>query len=200
MKLFYSPTSPFVRKVMACAIARGIDQQIERVSTNPHESPASLLAVNPLSRVPCLVTVDGLGLFDSPVICEYLDTVGDAPPLFPGAGGGRWRALRLQALGDGLMDAAVLRRMEQGRPQEAAREAVMARQQQVVARVLDELERDLPHKVVDIGTISLACALGYLDLRFAGEAWRDGHRQLAGWFAAMLETPGLAGTAPPESA
>src|SRR6266568_2410240 len=115
VKLFYSPTSPYVRKVMACAIFREIDAQIERVVTNPHVSPPELLAANPLSKVPCLVTDDGLALFDSPVICEYLDSLDDGgPDLFPRAHGPRWRALKLQALADGITDAAILCRAEQG--------------------------------------------------------------------------------------
>ena len=197
MKLHYSPTSPYVRKVMACAIARGIDGQVERVETNPHASPAGLLADNPLSKVPCLVTDDGLALFDSPVICEYLDSVGDERPLFPAAGAARWRALRQQALGDGIMDAAVGARMEQGRPQEAARDAVVARNKMVVERALDLLESDVPIQHVDIGTLALACALGYLDLRFAADAWRTGRPRLAAWHEEMAARPELTQTAPP---
>lgn len=197
MKLHYSPTSPYVRKVMACAIARGIDGQVERVETNPHASPAGLLADNPLSKVPCLVTDDGLALFDSPVICEYLDSVGDERPLFPAAGAARWRALRQQALGDGIMDAAVGARMEQGRPQEAARDAAVARNKMVVERALDLLESDVPIQHVDIGTLTLACALGYLDLRFAADAWRTGRPRLAAWYEEMAARPELTQTAPP---
>ncbi|MBN8891805.1 MAG: glutathione S-transferase [Rhodospirillales bacterium 70-18] len=200
MKLFYSPSSPYVRKVMACAIARGIDQQITLVPANPHQSPAGLLAANPLSKVPCLVTVDGLALFDSPVICEFLDSVGDELPMFPRAGGARWRALKQQALGDGIMDAAIARRMEQARPREAARDAVMARQQAAVSRALAELEREVPHRTADIGTLTIACALGYLDFRFAAEPWRPDHPQLAAWFAAMMELPALVRTVPAEPA
>lgn len=197
MKLHYSPTSPYVRKVMACAIARGIEGQVEQVETNPHASPAGLLADNPLSKVPCLVTDDGLALFDSPVICEYLDSVGDERPLVPAAGAARWRALRQQALGDGIMDAAVGVRMEQGRPQEAARDAAMARNRMVVERALDLLESDVPIQHVDIGTLTLACALGYLDLRFAADAWRTGRPRLAAWYEEMAARPELTRTAPP---
>ncbi len=196
MKLFHSPTSPYVRKVMACAIIRGIDQQITLVGTNPHDSPAGLLAANPLSKVPCLVTVDGLALFDSPVICEFLDSVGDAPPLFPRAGGARWVALKQQAIADGVLDAAVLRRLEQRRAPDAAHDAVMARQQAVINRALDGLERDLPPKTPHIGAVAVACALGYLDLRFGPEPWRGGRPQLTAWFAEIMETPGLARTVP----
>ncbi len=197
MKLFHSPTSPYVRKVMACAIARGIDGQIETLSTNPHDSPAALLAANPLSKVPCLLTDDGVALFDSPVICEYLDSLDGALPLFPRPGRGRWTALRLQALADGILDAAVLRRGEAGRPAEEARLAVIARQRAAVERALDELERTPPHKALDIGSISVACALGYLDFRFSADDWRANRPKLAGWYEVIAAEPALVRTAPP---
>ena len=197
MKLFYSPTSPYVRKVMICAILRGLEGRIETIPTNPHQSPADLLAANPLSKVPGLVTDDGMAVFDSPVICEYLDSLGDAAPLFPPAGPARWRALVLQAMGDGILDAAVPRRMEQGRPQEAARDAAMARMRDAKTRTLDALEAAPPGEALDIGTITVACALGYLDLRFAAEPWREGRPRLAAWFARMSAIPAIARTAPP---
>ncbi len=196
MKLFHSPASPFARKVVACAIARGLDSQIELVATNPHVSPPDLLAANPLSKIPCLVTNDGVSLFDSPVIAEYLDSLDGGLPLFPRHAGPRWRALREQALADGIMDAAVARRGEQGRPQEAARDAFMLRQKEVVARALNELERDPPTQTLDIGSISIACALGYLTLRFGDEPWREGHPKLTAWFAEFGLNPCIARTKP----
>lgn len=195
MKLYYSGASPYVRKVMACAIAGGVDGQITRVDTNPHVSPADLVGDNPLSKVPCLVTSDGLALFDSPVICEYLDSIG-AANLFPLAGPARWRALKLQAIGDGIMDAAVARRMDSLRPAEDARTQFMDRQAAAVARALDVLEADTLANHLDIGTITVACALGYLDFRFAAEPWRPGRPALERWYAAMAEHPELSGTAP----
>src|SRR3984885_2163015 len=107
MKLHYAATSPYVRKVMACAITRGLEARIQLHPSNPHASPADLIADNPTSKVPCLITDDGLSLYDSPVICEVLDSFGDAPVLFPASGAARWRALKLQAMGDGILDAAV---------------------------------------------------------------------------------------------
>ena len=201
MKLYYSPTSPYVRKVLACAIARGIDSQLRLVTTNPHTSPADLVADNPLSKVPCLVTEDGLALFDSPVICEYLDSVGDAAGLFPRPGSAqRWHALKLHALGDGILDAAVLRRMEQGRPREAARDALMTRQRDIVGRALDALESEPPGRAADIGAIAIGCALGYVDFRFADEPWRPTRPRLAAWFAAFSEHPCMARTVPKDPA
>jgi len=200
VKLFYSPTSPFVRKVLACAIAREIEARIELVPVNPHESPPALLAVNPLSKVPCLITNDGLALFDSPVICDFLDTEGNALPMFPSHGRARWIALKQQALADGIMDAAVLRRNEENRPRESARDAVIARQRAATERGLDALEHEPPHRVLDIGSISVACALGYLDLRFAKDEWRGKRPRLAEFFEAMMREPALARTVPKDPA
>jgi glutathione S-transferase len=198
MKLFYSPTSPFVRKVVACAITRGLDGRIERIPTDAHASAPALLAVNPLSKVPALLTEDGVALFDSPLICEYLDSVGEAPPLFPGHGASRWAALRYQALADGMMDAAVLARGEILRPAEEARQANIARQKAAVARALGLLEDHPPSDgLPDIGGISVGCALGYLDFRFAADGWRDHHPRLAHWYEGFSALPGLAQTAPP---
>lgn len=200
MKLFYSPTSPYVRKVVACAIAREIDKQIELVPTNPHVSPPALLAANPLSKVPCLLTPDGVALFDSPVICEYLDSVDNALPMFPRSGGARWKALKYQALADGILDAAVARRTEQAKPKEAARDAYMDRQKAAVDRAITELDKEPPHKIVDIGSISVACALGYLDFRFAQEPWREKAPHLTQWYDAFKSLPALERTVPKDPA
>ena len=196
MRLYYSATSPYVRKVIVCAKARGIDGQIKPVTVDPWSSPAEFLADNPLSKVPCLVTEDGLSLFDSPVICEYLDSVGDVNPVFPGHGAPRWRALRLQAMGDGILDAAVARRLEQGRPQDTARTGVMERHGSAVARTLDMLEAEGPANHLDIGTITIACALGYLDFRLESEPWRETRPRLAHWMEGMQQRPEIASTTP----
>ena len=193
MKLYHAPTSPFARKVMACAIARGIDSQIAIVAASGEG--AETVAVNPLGKVPCLVTDDGTALFDSRVICEFLDGVGDVIPLFP-EHGLRMRALRFQALGDGIVDAAVLRRGDQSRPREAARDAFMAVQRQKIVRSLAMLATDMPANHLDIGSIAVACALGYLDFRFAEDNWQAEHPALASWYDAMLERPCMARTAP----
>ena len=158
----------------------------------------ALLADNPLSRVPCLVTDDGLSLYDSPVICEYLDSIGDAPKLFPPAGPARWRALKQQAMGDGILDAAVPCRGELAKPKEAARDGLIARYKAAMARTVDALEADLPDANVNIGTIAVACALGYLDFRYAAEPWRPGHPKLTAWYEAFIQHSAIASTAPRE--
>jgi glutathione S-transferase len=196
VKLYYSPTSPYVRKVVACAVIRGLNERIDKRTTNPHASPADLVADNPLSKVPCLITDDGLSLFGSQLICEYLDSLGEELPLFPAHGAPRWRALKFQSLGDGILDAAVPCRGEQGRPREAARDAQIARFKAAISRAVDTLEADPPHKHIDIGSVTVACALGYLDFRFADDAWRVGHPKLAAWYHAFVQNKGLAETAP----
>jgi glutathione S-transferase len=196
MKLYYSPTSPYVRKVMACAIVRGLDGRIEKHASNPHASPADLVADNPLSKVPCLVTDDGMSLFGSQLICEYLDSLGDRLTLFPPHGAARWRALKFQSLGDGILDAAVPCRGEQGKPQEAARDAQIARFKMVMTNAVAVLEMDPPGKHIDIGSITFACALGYLDFRFAADPWRPAAPKLAAWYEMFAKNKAIADTAP----
>jgi glutathione S-transferase len=197
MKLHHSPASPYVRKVMACAIARGIVGRIDLVPTNPHVSPAELLADNPLSKVPALVADDGTAIFDSPVICEYLDTLGDAAPLFPPTGSAaRLAAQVMHAAADGILDAAVARRLAMPHPQDDARRAFDARQKAAVERALDVLEKAPPKGLSDIGAIAVGCALGYLDFRFAAEPWRETHPRLAAWFAEVSQLPPMAQTVP----
>jgi glutathione S-transferase len=196
MKLAYSAASPYVRKVMACAIARGLAERIEQWAVRTTD-PA-LQEVNPLSKVPSLLTDDGVVLYDSPVICEYLDSLGDAPKLFPPAGPARWTALRRQALGDGILDASQPRRRELALPQDQGRTDYLALQRGKVARAVDALEAEADRlgALTSIGEITIGCALGYLDFRFPHEPWRPGHPKLTAWYARVLALPPLAGTMP----
>lgn len=196
MKIAYSAASPYVRKVMACAIARGLNDKIERWTVGTTD-PA-LLPFNPLSKVPSFVTDDGLMLYDSPVICEYLDSVGSAAKLFPAAGPVRWNALRQQALGDGIMDASQPRRREIALPQDDGRKAYIELQRGKVSRAIDTLEKEAASfgELKTIGEITVGCALGYLDFRFANEPWRPGHPQLEAWYAKVVKLPPLAETMP----
>ena len=196
MKIAYSAASPYVRKVMACAIARGLNDKIERWkigTTDPALPP-----VNPLSKVPTLITDDGMSIYDSPVICEYLDSLGSAPKLFPPVGPARWNALRQQALGDGILDASQPRRREIALPQDEGRKAYVDLQRGKVSRAIDALEKEAASfgDLATIGEITVGCALGYLDFRFANEPWRPGHPQLDAWYAKVVKLPPLAETMP----
>jgi glutathione S-transferase len=204
MKLHYSTTSPFVRKVMAVAIETGLDGRLELVTPTmtPVKPDADLVKDNPLGKVPCLVTADGAALYDSRVICEYLDSLHDGPKMFPAAGRARWTALRRQAEGDGIMDAGVLGRYETFlRPQERRWPEWLEGQKGKFRRALDSLEGEADGfgDTVDIGTIAIGCALGYLDFRYGDEGWRATRPRLATWFERFAARPAMAKTAPVES-
>lgn len=196
MKLAFSPASPYVRKVTACAIKRGLNDKIERLKIGTTD-PA-LLQYNALSKVPTLITDDGMAIFDSPVICEYLDSIGSAPKLFPAAGPARWKALTQEALADGILDATQPRRRELTLPQDEGRKSYIALQQGKVARALDEFEKQAGTlgNLDTIGEITIGCALGYLDFRYANEPWRPGHTRLAAWYEKVAKLPPLAETIP----
>jgi glutathione S-transferase len=202
MQLHYNVASPFVRKVMAVAIETGLSERVEPVKRlpSPVAPVAEVNADNPLGKIPCLVTDDGTALYDSRVICEYLDSLHQGPRMFPPSGPARWTALRRQALADGIMDAGVLARYETFvRPQEARWNVWIDNQKQKFRRGLDALEHESASLgVVDIGTLAIACALGYLDFRYPDENWRAGRPRLAAWLEQFGQRPAIAQTAPQE--
>jgi glutathione S-transferase len=199
MKLRYSPASPFARKVVVLAIETGLDSRVQRVATIPGDPASGLAPENPLSKVPSLTLEDGSALYDSPVICEYLDSLYQGAKMFPPAGAARWTALRRQALADGMMDAAVLRRGESRRPAGEQSPTFLELQRGKVAAGVAALEAENLGGGIDIGLISIGCALGYLDFRFAAEPWRAGHPKLAHWFESFAKRPSMAATVAKES-
>ena len=197
MKLHWSPRSPFVRKVMIAAHECGLADRITPVRTVvAMTSPnAELLADNPLSKIPTLLLDDGTVLYDSLVICEYLDTLHDGTKLFPAQPAARWTALRRHALGNGLLDLLVLWRNERDRPQPS--------QPHLKAfaikgdSALDALEREaaaLAADPFDIGKLTIGCALSYADFRFSDRDWRERRPQLASWHAAVAQRPSVRAT------
>ncbi|WP_077001651.1 glutathione S-transferase [Variovorax sp. KK3] len=200
MQLFDSTSSPFVRKVNIVIHELGLGDRVERLSQNAHpvQRDAHLVGFNPLGQVPALVLDDGSVLCDSRVICEYLDRLGQGR-IFPAEGPARWQALAWQSLADGLLDAAILMRYEaNARPAEYRWTGWEAAQWAKVASVLQALERAAPSFDTrwDIGIISIACALGYLDFRFPERAWRTEHAALAQWYARVALRPSFDATAP----
>ncbi|MBV9521588.1 MAG: glutathione S-transferase [Alphaproteobacteria bacterium] len=199
MKLRHSPASPYVRKVMIVAIESGLAGRIETVPTTvlPVKPNDSLKPENPLVKIPALTTDDGETLYDSPVICEYLDSLHGGTKFFPPAGAARWTALRRQALGDGVLDAAILCRYETAaRPKALQWADWIEGQMRKVRGALDAIEGERLDGVFDIGTITIACALGYLDFRFPDENWRKTHPRLAAWFAEVSKRPSMKETVP----
>ena len=199
MKLFTNSHSPFARKVRVSALELGLDGRIENleVSLTPVSPHAGLRERNPLGKIPALITDAGEALYDSPVICEYLDALAGGNRLFPANGPARWRALRRQALADGIADAAVLVRYETAaRPVPLQWREWLDGQWLKIRSALDALEHDTLDGPFDIGVISIACALGYLDLRFPQEPWRQDHPSLSRWLGALAERESLAATRP----
>jgi glutathione S-transferase len=198
MKLHWSPRSPFVRKVMIVAYERGLIDRITCVRTvaataTPHPE---LMKDNPLSKIPTLVLDDGTTLYDSRVICEYLDGL-DGAKLFPRPGKARMTALRSQSLGDGFLDMLVLLRDERMRASPSEKHIASAAVRK--AAILDALEREaeaLTRTPFGIGHIAIGCALSYLDFRFADEDWRKGHLRLANWHAGFTARPSVRATTP----
>ncbi|RAI58334.1 glutathione S-transferase [Roseicella frigidaeris] len=199
MKLFHSAASPFVRKVTVCAAELGIALERLPSAAHPIDRDKTIIPLNPLGKVPTLILEDGTALFDSRVICEYLDSQAGGGRLFPAAGPARWRALTEQSLGDGMLDAGILLRYEGVvRPPEKQSEAWRAGQMDKIACGLAELETRAAGfgERVDIGTITIGCTLGWLDFRFGDLGWRQGRPQLAAWFERFAQRPSMAGSQP----
>ncbi|KQP49458.1 glutathione S-transferase [Pseudorhodoferax sp. Leaf274] len=205
MQLLYAPTSPFVRKVMVCAHLSGQADRIQWLDSAAHpvRRDARIAAHNPLAKVPTLVLGDGQSLYDSRVICEYIDSLGSAG-LFPAAGPARWTALTRQALGDGLLDAALLARYElTARPPEVQwpvwREALLAKVGacvEAIDAIAPELATAAPASPPTIGEIAVGCGLGYLDFRFPDLDWRASHAACARWYAGFAQLPAMQATLP----
>ena len=191
MKLLSSKPSPFGRKVKIAAKMKGVDDQIELMPTETRTPNEDLRRENPLSKIPVLVLADGTQLFDSHVICEYLDSLKPAPRLFPASGAERFNTLTLGALGDGMIEAALLLVYEKRfRPEDKWVQGWIDRQQAKIDASLAHLERNPPAwgQNPNYGHITIASALGYLDLRHDGK-WRAGHSKMVLWldeFAAAV--------------
>ena len=201
MKLFFNTASPFVRKVRVFARETGLDGKIEEIATvvSPVQENASLTKANPLAKIPALILDDGTTLFDSPVICEYLDSQHAGRKLFPATGPARWTALKLQATGDGILDAGILCRYETAvRPREFQWTGWIAGQKMKWHGGLDALEREAVALEGEptIGTIAVGCTLGWLDFRYGDDKWRDKRPKLARWHEKFSARPSMQATVP----
>ncbi len=201
MKLLYSPLSPFVRKVMIVAIEHGLDGRIEKVAsaTNPSVPNPEIARHNPLMKIPALVTDDGLELIESKVIVQYLDALGGGK-LIPAGGKGRWKALRMEALADGVADAGILVRYELAiRPQALQWPEWISGQLAKVGNTLDQLEREAAdlEGPLNIGHIAVASACTWLEFRNVLPDARKTRPRLFGWVdKANRERPSFAATMP----
>jgi glutathione S-transferase len=197
MKLHWSPRSPFVRKVMVAAHETGLVDRLALVRTVVAMTATNreLLPDNPLSKLPTLVLDDGTPLYDSVVICEYLDTLHNGPKLFPSEAKAKWTALRRHALGDGLLELLILWRNEREREHPAP--AFLTAFREKFDASLDALEKDaagIAATPFGIGHVAIGCALSYIDFRFPDLDWRAKHPQIAAWHKTFSDRPSARAT------
>lgn len=200
MKLFWSSRSPFVRKVMVFAHECGLAGRLEckRTLVAMNKPNTDLLKINPTGKIPTLLLDDGSALYDSTVICEYLDSLHDGAKLFPPSGQQRWTALRRHALGNNLLDNLMLWRNELLRPQTQQSPETMAAFETKVRNAVAALDQEaeaLGTDPVSIGHVAIACALSYADFRFSSLGWRIGNGRITRWFDAFAQRPSMINTA-----
>ncbi|MGF1620346.1 MAG: glutathione S-transferase N-terminal domain-containing protein [Rhodomicrobiaceae bacterium] len=200
MKLYGADASPYARKVRMVIAERGLSALVEEIYVSASQDPPELIAANPLGKIPALVTDDGLTLFDSPVICAYLDAhpQGQGDRLRPHSGNERWLVMRAEALGDGLMDLGLALITEKRKPEGEKSPTLTARQRGQLMRALDRTPETLATlpQAVTLGHIAIAAALGYLDYRHAELSWREGRGELAVWHAEFAKRPSYIATMP----
>ncbi len=196
MKLFFSVNSPYARKCRVVAMEKGL-QDVEYILVSPMENPPELLAVNPLATVPSLVTDDGFTLCESPVICEYLDSLSTTNSLFPQKGTERFRVLGMAALADGIMDAAVACVLEKRRPEAQRSMEWVIRKESAIRRTIAVLAGQMGTSApLSIGTINASVALAYVNFRLSHIGWEDDHAQLAAWHKEFSKRPSMQATVP----
>lgn len=200
MRLYHSIASPFVRRAMVTAIELGLDDRIEKVAINttPVNPDPKLDQANPVRKIPALETDDGLLLYDSAVITEYLDIMGGGK-LLPASGNPRWTVKRQEALAAGLLEAAVLTRYETFlRPEHKRWDDWIDAQLAKVDSALDQMNRDVAGfgEAPTLAQVAFGCACGYLDFRFAEIGWRKDNPALAEWYATFAKRPSMKATAP----
>jgi glutathione S-transferase len=201
LRLYHSPTSPYVRKVMVVLHETGqlADVDLIHAHGTPVDAGTMPVAQNPLGKIPALERPGAAALYDSRVICRYLDDRAQAG-LYP-SGARQWDTLTLEATADGILDAAILMVYEwRVRPEDRRHPDWVEGQWSKIARALDALEdrwMSHLHGPLDIGQIAVACALGYLDFRHGDRDWRGGHPSLAAWNAKFAARPSMEATVPP---
>ncbi|MBL8561007.1 MAG: glutathione S-transferase [Gemmobacter sp.] len=204
MRLFHSPASPFVRKVMVTLIETGMAGRVTLINTatTPMAPDAGLIGSNPLGKIPALELDSGEVIVDSRVICRWIDaqTNDGAGAGLYGPAGQEWPLLTLEAMADGVLDAAVLMVYEwRMRPEERRHAPWVEGQWSKIARALDAIDSRWMHHLeapLNIGQIAMGAVLGYLDFRHPDRQWRAAHPHLAAWEADFSTRPSMQQTAP----
>lgn len=197
MKLFFNKTSPYARKVRVAVLEKNLVGRVDFVETDPWASPADLLAVTPLSKVPALLTDDGQVVTESDSIIQVLDLLGNGPLLLPADPAARINTLARAGLCQGLIDASFISVIEGRRPTVGQWVDWVQRQRNAVERALVHANGfSLSPQRFDLGDIALAAALGYLDFRLADLPWRKQYPALAAWYDVAALRPSMQATRP----
>ena len=198
MKLLARPASPFVRKVRVMVREIGLGEQIEEIMlASPEEMMSEMPKYNPLGKIPALILDDATVIYESKVICEYLDSLHDGEKFFPAKFDVRWKTLLLQGLADGIGEAVIIAVMNKfNRPEKFVYEPAISFQLEKVERGLLEVNGQVSdfNKLGRIGPLSVACTIGYIDFRFPNLSWRDQNQELAKWYSAFCELPSMKAT------
>ena len=196
MLLRYVPHSPFVRKTLVVVHEKGLADQIEVVEAHVFDPDDPIHQENPIGKVPSLVRDDGTVLYDSNVICEYLDSLGPGPMLIPVDGDARLVALRRNALGDGLSQAATWGKRERIRPEGEGSDTYIAYFDRTMSKCLAAANDEVAEffEPPTLGEISIACALSYIDLRYPDLEWRQDNTALGGWYDVICQRPSMLAT------
>ncbi len=199
MQLYISPTSPYARKTWMMMLEKGLAEEVEIIAVNPWQSPPELTSKNPLSQVPVLAISPDQCLYDSRVICTYLDGLRREPALIPPNGMERVVILRREALADGMSDVAVATFFARKDNGDNPDTPAIKRQLGKIEAALKVMESEVPlfDGQLDLGTIAYGASLAYLDLRYGALQWRDKAPALATWFATIAQRPAMVTTAPP---
>lgn len=197
MELMYSPLSPYVRKVSVVAHEHGIAGKLRLTKVNTRSEPERVAPLNPLGKIPVLITDAGAALYDSPVICEYLDAEFGNHRLLPATGPRRWEVLTRMALADGLLDASIIVRHERARPPELRSADWIDWQMRKVRTGLDHLESVVgSFGDIDLGQVAVGCALDYMPLRLDEVVGFPHWPGLHAWFDRVSQRESFRATVP----
>jgi glutathione S-transferase len=202
MKLYITPGSPYARMARIVVLEKGLERRVEVITAQTRAADSPYYRINPSGRVPYLIREDGVGLEESAVICDYLDSLDGKPVCGLPGGGQAWEARRLEALARSLLDGVAVWGRELVRPENERSPTVIQHEARRSERLADawdgEIGSPLMHGGLNRIQLTLACALGF-EARIPGFRWRAGHPGLTAWFERIAARPSLAATAPPRS-
>jgi glutathione S-transferase len=198
MQLFYTKRSPFARKVIVALKEKGLEKQVQLALVDLKDKPAALLATNPLGKIPALKLADGSGLVDSPVICDYVDSLDKTLRLIPKSGPKRFKVLHVEALADGMCEAAiaVFYQRDGGSPDQAVIDKNVAALHRAFESLQNEHIKTIRAKRITLAPIAVASALGYINFRLPELAWEKKYKKLARWYTTFSERPSMQSTVP----